>query len=266
MKKYSCEELLQKLKEFSKKTGTVYLSKAMVDSADDMPASATFKRYFGSWGKALALAGLKKGIMTGRPQGPPIILTREGLDIIEGELLGDGTLEKASANASFSHSTANWAYSDFLFNSLINSDVFVKSVEFLPPRNNGKPQKRIRTTSNITFTKIRNIWYPNGIKVVPDGLTLNKVKCLHWYLGDGYTDGKVVMFSTCGFKMSEVEFLAGLLTNLGFKSYCKKRSGGYYIIYICRQDSVKFLEWLGPCPVAGYEHKWRILDEDIKHK
>lgn len=68
MKKFTQEELIGKLVAFSKKIGSRHLSKSMVDAESDMPGSATFKRYFGSWGKALEIAQLETGIITGRPQ------------------------------------------------------------------------------------------------------------------------------------------------------------------------------------------------------
>jgi len=256
MKKFTQKELVEKLLAFSDKVGSRNLSKSMIDKDPDMPGSVTFKRYFGSWSKALSAAKLEAGIITGRPHDPPILLSKKALDIIEGELLGDGSIEQSGC---FAHSTANWFYSDFLRQSLYNCGVPLKNEEFLPARNKGKPQKRVRSSSNITFGELRKLWYPQSIKVIPANIFLNRTRCLHWYLGDGYIEQNTVKFSTCGFTKGEVEKLARLLTELGFRSARNNHSGGYNIIRMSRLVAPAFLEWIGPCPVSGYEHKWKIV-------
>ena len=264
MKKFTCDYLIQKLKEFAEKEDTVHISKQMVDRTANMPGSATFSRYFGSWSNALASAQLKTGTITGRPQDPPITLNENALDVIVGELLGDGSLDASpTVNACFAHSTTNWNYSDFVRQALCACGIPL-SEEFLPARNNGKPQKRTRSASNITFGELRRTWYPQGTKIVPVDLFLNRTRCLHWYLGDGYIDQDTVMFSTCGFTEGEVERLAVLLTSLGFKSTRNKRSRGYHIVRISRTDAHGFLDWIGPCPVIGYEHKWNLKSPKAK--
>ncbi len=258
MRKFTQEELVEKLLAFSNRIGSKNLSKSMMDKDPDMPGSATFKRYFGSWGKALAAAQLETGIITGRPQDPPIFLSQDALDVIEGELLGDGSLDASpTVNACFAHSTANWFYSDFLRRSLCACGVPLRDEEFLPARNNSRPQKRVRSPSNVTFGKLRKIWYPQETKIIPTNLTLNKIRCLHWYLGDGYIEQNTVKFSTCGFTEGEVERLAQLLTELGFKS-TRNNHHGYPIVRMSRLASRSFLEWIGSCPVIGYAHKWKI--------
>jgi len=258
MKRFDRETLAQRLRSFSEKLGSSHISKSMVDSALDMPASATFARCFGSWGNALEFSGLQRGTITGRPQDPPIELTPEAMDIIEGELLGDGSLDSSpTVNACFAHSTANFAYSKFLYESLGKCHVPVRKPELLKARG-GKPQARVRSPSNAAFGRLRRLWYPDGTKILPQGFFLNRTRCLFWYLGDGYVETGTIKFSTCGFTRCEVERLAELLTGSGFKSARNNRSGGYHVIRMSKMAAPGFLEWIGPCPAAGYEHKWNL--------
>lgn len=253
------KEMLCRLRKLGERLDTERISKSMADADPDTPGSATYRRHFGSWTAAVEAAGLRTGRITGRPQDPPILLTPEAIDIIEGELLGDASLDKApTVNACFSHSTANLSYSSFLRRSLESCGVPLKKEEIVAGRNGGKPQSRIRSPYNLTFGEMREIWYPKGKKIVPSRLFLNRIRCLFWYLGDGYTEQGVCKFSTCGFSRQEVEHLASMLSELGFSASRNSRSGGYHIVRISKAHSQNFLDWIGPCPAKGYEHRWAI--------
>jgi hypothetical protein len=253
------EEMLFRLQRLGTRLGTERISKSMADADPDTPGSATYRRHFGSWTAAIEAAGLRTGNITGRPQDPPIHLIPEAMDIIEGELLGDASLDKApTVNACFSHSTANLSYSSFLRCSLESCGVPLRKEETLAGRNGGKPQRRIRSPSNITFGQMRKTWYPEGKKIVPSGLFLNRIRCLFWYLGDGYIEQGACKFSTCGFSRQEVERLALMLSELGFPASRNSRSGGYHVVRIGKAHSQKFLDWIGHCPAKGYEHRWAL--------
>jgi hypothetical protein len=261
MGKYTHQELIKKLFDWAMKKGTKHVSKTDIDADHDMPGSATFKRYFGSWIAALRASGLEPGIITGRPQDPMITVSPNCLDIINGELLGDGSLGLSGSyksNACFAHSTANIDYGKYLYNKLKINDIPLLKEEFLPARNNGKPQFRTRTTTNKYWTELYYKWYPLGIKTVPRDFELNKEVCLHWYLGDGYFEGITSKISTCGFSYEENKYLSEMLTAMGFKATVNSRSGGYYIIRFSKYSFQSFLNWIGSCPVIGYEHRWGV--------
>lgn len=252
MKQYSKEKLITYLKSLNKQ----YVSQSYIDSCPNTPCSSTFKRYFGSWKSALISAGLNTGIITGRPQDEEIIIPNNAMEIIEGELLGDGCMSLTGSyksNACFSHSTANIEYGKYLYNKLNLLGVKLLSPEILPPRNKGRAQFRTRTTSNVAWTNLYHKWYINSKKTIPLDLILNKERCLHWYLGDGHFSKSGIIIYTCGFKKHEVIFLSNQLSNFG--AYCKKNKK-YYIIYIPKKYKKMFLEYIGSCPVDGYEHRW----------
>ena len=253
------KEMLDALQKLSKKLNTNNISKSMIDADRNTLSSITYRRVFGSWGRACELAGLKTGKITGRPWDEAISLSNSALEIFDGELLGDGSLEQTptSGNPGFIHSTTNFYYSIYLEQKLLEAGINV-SVELLPSRNNGKPQRRIRTQYNQALRPLLSCWYPNGIKIIPGNLELNKTKCMHWFLGDGYIEGKNVKFSTCSFSWDEVYKLGEMIKMLGFETAVGSHSGGYPILRILPKNSQEFLNWLGPCPVIGYEHKWNL--------
>lgn len=228
-----------------------HISKRIVDENKDIPSSSTFAKYFGNWGKAIEAANLKTGKITGRPQDEKIIIPDHLIEIINGELLGDGCIYLSGSyktNGCFCHSTKNIEYGKYLYNKL-------KEIPLLKPEITKRDnQFRTRSTTNIAWTEIYNKWYVNGKKIVPDDIVLTKETCRHWYLGDGYFE-KTCKISTCGFTKEEVEKLAYLLTTIGFKAAANKRSGGYYVIRLSRYSYLDFLNWIDGF-TKGYEHRW----------
>jgi hypothetical protein len=260
-KMFTKQQLISYLVNFSIKNNVINISKNSIDNDKSYPSSTTFKRYFGSWKNALKNAGLGTGIITGRPSDPKINITDRALEVIIGELLGDGCLVLTGShksNACFSHSTANIYYGQYLYNKLIRDNVPLLKKEYLPPRNNGKPQFRTRTVTNQYWTSLYHKWYKSNTKIVPYDIKLTKEVCLHWFLGDGYFEQGTIKISTCGFNKEEVLMLSNLLSKEGFKSNINKRSGGFYIIRFSRCSYRDFLYWIGDCPVIGYEHRWGL--------
>jgi hypothetical protein len=255
MKKYELQYLINCLKSLNKS----HISQKDVDANSNIPSSSTFKRYFGNWKNAIEHAELKTGIITGRPQDEKIIINEKALEIITGELLGDGCLTfsgQYKTNAHFEHSTANISYGKYLYNKLQELNIPLLKPEYLKPRvENSKIQFRTRTTTNIAWTELYNIWYKNNTKISPN-IKLTKEICLHWFLGDGYFEQGTIKISTCGFTYNEIKELTEKLSAIGFKSSPNKRSGGYYVIRFSKNSYLDFLNWIGPCPVNNYEHRW----------
>jgi len=259
MKKYTKKELARHLIDFSKQSGKTNVSKKDIDNAPLTPSSATYKRYFGSWNKAIQFVDLKMGLITGRPQNKELTINDKAIEVINGELLGDGCISfPNTSNTCFSHSTANIEYGKYLYNKLNILEVKLLNQEFLPSRNGGKPQFRTRSTTNIMWTKLHHKWYTNRRKIIPSDLILTKEVCLHWYLGDGYFENGTCKISTCGFSYEENKRLAHMLTVLGFKTTINKRSGGYHVIRLSKYSFQCFLDWIGRCPFSGYEHRWGL--------
>lgn len=250
--------LIKKLIEFSIKYDTKYISQSFLNSDKNFPSSSTYKKYFKTWKNALDACNLYSKKSAGRPQNKEIYLTEKAKEIIIGELLGDGSIVFAGenkVNCNFSHSTANIYYGEYLYNKLSTEKVPLYEKEYIDNRN----QFRTRTTVNKTWTKYRNEWYPNDIKIIPKSLkVLTKEMCLHWFLGDGYIEDNTIRFSTCGFMKEDVDYLLKLFNNIGFNGAVYKRSGEYYILKLHKEDSIKFLKWIDYCPVKCYEHKWNI--------
>lgn len=118
-------------------------------------------------------------------------LTNNQLEIINGALLGDGSLimHKNGTNANFSYLSKSIEHVHFVCDSLVDfampSHNFYISKYFDKRTNKEYERCDFRTKANPIFTKLYYKWYDNKIKIIPQDLTLTPLICLIWYLGDG---------------------------------------------------------------------------------
>jgi hypothetical protein len=80
------------------------------------------------------------------------------------------------------------------------------------------------TRSNPLFTKLRNLWYPNGKKIIPHGLKLNSLSLAIWFCDDGSNDWKCrdISFAAQAFLPRECLRLVKLLKDIGISSSYQK--------------------------------------------
>ena len=225
-KKFTKEELIISLQNFAKINKLQNVAKKDIDNDINFHSSSTYKRYFRSWSNALKIAGLSEGIKTGRPQNNKIKLSSKALEIIEGELLGDGSLTSSRTNSSFEHSTANIDYGKYLYKLLQKEVVPLGKPEILAGRNGGNPQFRTRTICNKIFTELRQKWYPFGKKIIPKDIKLTSTECLHWFLGDGSGGSGLVLHTNC-FSIEDINILRNGLSKLGIKTSIQSRNRIY---------------------------------------
>jgi hypothetical protein len=150
-----------------------------------------------------------------------IPLTQSILDIITGALLSDGSLTpnegKSSFNSRFKITittvrfeymwTTFWALSSLCGNFLIVGYTKLHGKMF--------PYFTISTRAYPILGVLRTIWYPNGIKIVPDDIwnLLTPLALAHWIIGDGsyHIRHGTIAFCTDNFTVSDVTKLISVL-------------------------------------------------------
>lgn len=184
--------------------------------------------------------------------------------IIEGCLLGDGSLEKQATNASFhytSSSKEHAAYVHSFFKPYCTPTYqSLKRYEFYDSRTE-KTYVRywFRTKCLPIFTEQHNRFYQNRTKIVPTDLVIDKSVLLFWYIGDGELEsnyGYVKLHTNC-FSQQEVESLCVKLAR--FESKPLRKQVGEYIVTIPRRRVSDFLTTIGPCIIQDYAHKWKCV-------
>jgi len=120
-----------------------------------------------------------------------------------------------------------------------------------------------KTLSYPFITELRNIWYPNGKKIIPSNLGdfLNPRVLAIWYKEDGnvnyLSNGAITTFNlaiNC-FTMEENQFLCKLLKdkfNLNCTIYINKNTPFIYILANSRED---FLNLVRPYIIPHFNYK-----------
>lgn len=196
-----------------------------------------------------------------------INLTQYELEVIQGCLLGDGSLSIKGKSSCFMYGSSNYDHTYYiwkLLKSLMTPRFKNGPVESkIYDKRTGKTYTRyeIRTKSNITFYNLRVKWYPDGIKIVPNDLQLTNTVILLWYIGDGSLDKQhgYIKLCTDSFDTKSLELLNSQLQD--FKSWINYNNNR---IFIKRIHCEKFLNHIGDCPIDTYKHKWEL--KKLKNK
>ncbi len=186
-------------------------------------------------------------------------LSFEAVEWINGELLGDGSLESPHlTSANFSHTSKYLEYAKYVSTTLASFGV----------QQSGKLRERYtegvkghiyryRSLAYVELLPHRMLWYPEGKKVVPKQVQLTPLTCKQWYIGDGYLQrgeaGSGIVLSTQGFPENDVKWLVTQLIKLGFSA---ARQPSINTIRIYTRSVRNFLEFIGECPVVCYKYKW----------
>lgn len=177
------------------------------------------------------------------------------LEIIYGELLGDGHIRPTQHQAFFQYNTSNKEYCMWLKKQFNNDGIKTSKIYKI---NNGVGVSgnilvsfHFKTISTIEFKDIREKWYDN-IKIVPEDLNLTPTIVRHWWIGDGSLSSQ--KFATNGFLKRDVDLLVNKLNNIGIKSKRYKDN----TIYVSRKSIKELISFIGKCPVKSYNYKWGI--------
>ena len=190
-------------------------------------------------------------------------------DFINGELLGDGHLNKICnkygeiISVRYQHGTKYKRYLEWLSDIFDKYDIkqcgnitsYVQKSGF----GKGKISNRYSTLSYKLLIDLYNKWYKSSKKIVPNDLKLNPITIRQWYIGDGSLQRKDNTFSlklaTCAFSKNEVMSLVNKLHDIGINSSMTNDNRIYISVY----SIIDFFNYIGECPKEIediYGYKW----------
>jgi len=206
-----------------------------------------------------------------------VILTKEALEFLDGELLGDGHLCTFSkCSACFMYGSKYKSYLEWLSTQLELFGIkqagrIYKSRGKFPGYSKTYISFHYSSKSYIELKDLHSKWYRRPtiielkkdprrkyIKKLPLNLRLTPLICRQWYIGDGSLvinlRSNHISLSTQGFKAGEVDLLIEKLKELNFITTKQKDNG----IRILTASTPDFLNYIGPCPIKCYKYKWEL--------
>lgn len=181
-----------------------------------------------------------------------IPLTQFETDILIGDLLGDGSVVPQNNKARFQSANNKKQYLMFIKNRL-PEELYTENCF---QRSNGTYSLNTRHTKNLK--SMRDKWYPDGKKKLPDDFRLNSTHMLLWYMGDGnLKNPESAPRVTCSWMTEE--------SLIRVKQQLEEFIGNNVSIYttegtnrlLVKQESRdQFFRFIGSCPVEEYSYKW----------
>ena len=187
-------------------------------------------------------------------------LTKYAIDWINGELLGDASIELAGpAKARFRYCSQYVEYINYVCDTLQSFGII----------QTGKIYERIQGAHHSysycshSYTELfacLHAWYPNGKKVVPRCITLSPITCRQWYIGDGCLVTRqhvrrkaFIELYTNAFPILDVDWLVEQLWEIGILATRKPTRN---VIHISSVSVSDFLNYITGSPVECYRYKW----------
>lgn len=146
-----------------------------------------------------------------------IILRKQFCEILDGLLMGDGTLSTQRENIS-----AYYEHGDKKLNYLIwVSYLFARhgvkqSGKIYPMRQAKNGAYKYKTLSYFEFGEIRERWYPNNKKTIPIDLTITPSILKFWYISDGNFSRQPLIDSTI-FSFEDLKRISEQLDFIGIE-------------------------------------------------
>lgn len=219
----------------------------------------------GQWRKKFGIASIDHGELVHLATGNHCTLSKESIEWINGELLGDGCIQSFSNySGQFFYGSSKEEYIEYVSNTLKSFGIEMMGRIYRTWINHAWTKNYsyfYESKSYAELLPIRKQWYPNGKKIIPRDIKLTPLTVRQWYIGDGSLSHQrnwrpIITLCTTGFPILDVEFLKEELIKLGFKT---TRESFDNVIHISVYSVQDFLNYIGPCPVSCYQYKWNLL-------
>jgi len=185
----------------------------------------------------------------------------EQVEIIEGELLGDGCLKSKHSGYVYQHGCTSREHLEYLIGKLPdglfndNQPYTLRDGDFY----------EIQSRRSEKIDELESRWYNDRTKIVPEDFELTETKLKHWYYGDGSlstTTSPFINLYTYGFDEQSISRLVSELERLGYSPRVysddrRKSSGSGKYISLGAEDTRMFTEGL-QSDVTEYEYKFEV--------
>lgn len=193
-------------------------------------------------------------------------LSQKQLEIFNGSMLGDGTLNSNYKNSNYTVAR-RLAHKEYLQWQADQFSDFCKPncIKFVN-QHNKKYNKiyhavKFSTKCSELFTSFRRIWYPEGIKIVPK-IDLTPLTLAVWLADDGCisvdkrTNTLRSKFATHSFTITDVEYLFDRLCKITNSRFCIiHEKNNYYYIQGSKKATISLINIVSPVFPPGMQYK-----------
>jgi len=218
-----------------------------------------------SWVKQAGVQTRSRGQLMHDLRGNHIELTQFAKEALYGMLMGDGGMYSQSPYSAY-FSVCNKSRGVIRKTYSILRRYGIEKVGRIWKKDSGYGKTWVLATrSYAEFLPIRQQFYPEGVKVIPEDLRLTPTVCLYWFLGDGNRTRKAgLRLATNCFTAADIDFTIDKFEDLDI--VCSKHKAGIrtdgeqaYVLYIKRESRDDFFDYIGVCPLGFRRtlgHRW----------
>lgn len=223
------------------------VNEKMINDSDILPSGNTVRSYFGSLNNAYDNAGIP------RNENITIKLSDTQTSVIEGELLGDGSISK-EYNSTFKVTDKHYKYCNWIREIFPDTMFTENSIHEKEEQSDNTYTVQSRYLVNLN--SYRNSWYKEGNKCLPDSFKLDSIKLLHWYLGDGYLNGGSPCLSGTWLSVDSAKRLKESIESKAKVQCTLSAHSERRVIRVKLKDKANFFSYIGRCPIQCYKYKW----------
>jgi len=179
-------------------------------------------------------------------------------EMLDGLLIGDAYIPAKQRLLYFAQCRKCREYVEYVARQLGVGIERVRDRVRQPDKRTGRQYEcsELRTLSHPAYAQLRERWYREGKKVVPEDLRISREFVLHWFLCDGACSvnrgSGHLMLCTDSFTREEVESLQRLLQTANIESSLMSNRR----IRVRQKSIVRFYDYIGESPVQCLAYKW----------
>lgn len=190
--------------------------------------------------------------------------------VIEGGLLGDGSVFRNVISSHCSFTTTHQEFANHLISVLpfsFRTDTREECTRVIKGREyHCKKSFEIISKCDKSLNCFRDKWYKAEIKILPKDLILTPISVKYWFYGDGSTsfmknapNNIQLSFSTHNFTKDECNLLANKLYDACGATLGVYNSRGKPILKTTKKESVRCLfNYMKQCDLACFRYKWKL--------
>lgn len=192
-----------------------------------------------------------------------VINWNECIDLLNGHILGDGSLLYPKKNRNPAISSTSCKYQEYLSWLKTKLPVYANQPIYRLDSYDNRTNKIytrywMKSKSSLKLSEYREIWYPKGKKRLPPNIKITPEGLLIFYLEDGCVHSKYAIYlAVHDFTADEIETLKELISlAINAKVTVCYEYNIPVKLYIPSKSIYNFYSYIGKCPVKCYEYKW----------